>query len=500
MPTVGLALIAKNEEERLPNLLASVEGAFDQVVLVDTGSRDRTVRVFREWAKRQEGVDCIVERFKWRKDFGAARTFAQSLLTTDWECWADCDDVINGAQNLRQVAAQAPEEVAGLVAGYNYAQHPQTGSCICYLRRERLVRRGKAKWMNRVHEAQIVEGPVQMLEPNVCEWIHRKQASSMEQLLKEDSRRNLDILESWYQDEPTNTRVLAYLGTENLAQGDTDAAVRFFYEYLGQNPDWDEERAQIHRKLSTALLMRNELDAAMGSAFEALKVMPQWTDTYITLAEVCHLRQEHAKCVEWAREALRRGKPDTMLIINPLDYEFTPRKVMAGSLAALQQWDEAIKVGTEAWQLNPGDQALVAALSEWRMSAKREHTANSFCMMTQQLIHHDEQLKALTLITECVPHFINEHPKVVALRTFLKERIEWIHNPAALLEHYENGGSKPEDFLPEDQLDEVPARLPRTMFLYQGIHEQLLEAHQDGLIQEAIEEQLPAFIEAATSD
>lgn len=499
MPSIGLAIIAKNEQQKLPDLLRSIEGAFDQVVLVDTGSRDRTVQLFRGWAKTQEGLRITVERYKWDKDFGAARAFAHSFLDTDWEVWADCDDVITGAQNLRAIAAQAPEQVAGLVCGYNYAQHPSTGGCICYLKRERLVRRGKGKWVNRVHEAQVVDGPVQEIESHIVEWVHQKQAKSVEEMREEDARRNLDILEKWNADEPGNTRTLAYLGTEHAAHGEIDIAIRFFNEYFNHDPEWDEEAAQVYRKLGTALIQKGALDTALGIAFEGIKRLPQWTDSYLTLAEVYHLQGDHAKAIEWAQEALRRGQPQTLLIINPLDYTYAPRKVLAGSLAAVGRLDDAIKIGTEAWHMNPMDEALAQALNEWRTGAKREHTANTICMMTQQLIAHDEQLKAMALIEECVPHFVVDHPNVVQLRSMLRERIGWIHNPRSLLDHYENGGSKPEDFLPDDKLDEVASRLPRTRFLYAGIHEQLIEARHQSAMDKAFDEQSGAFLEAMSN-
>src|SRR5689334_8479307 len=107
MPTIGLALIAKNEEATLPRLLASVEGAFDQVVLCDTGSTDRTVKVFGDWCKRQTGVRWRVVRHKWTDDFAAARNKSYKSLTSDWCCWADCDDEIIGANRLREAARSA---------------------------------------------------------------------------------------------------------------------------------------------------------------------------------------------------------------------------------------------------------------------------------------------------------------------------------------------------------------------------------------------------------
>ena len=49
--SVGLAIIARDEAANLPWLLDSVRGAFDQVVLCDTGSTDATVEIFEQWAR-----------------------------------------------------------------------------------------------------------------------------------------------------------------------------------------------------------------------------------------------------------------------------------------------------------------------------------------------------------------------------------------------------------------------------------------------------------------
>lgn len=484
MSTIGLALIAKNEEKRLPQLLASIEGAFDQIVLVDTGSTDGTVNVFRRWARKQKGLDFRIEHFEWVKDFAAARRYAHSFITTEWECWADCDDVITGAQNLRRVVAQAPDPVAAYVFGYNYGQHPDTRECVCYLKRERLVRRGKSQWVNRVHEAQVIDGFVQEVEPAIAEWVHCKQWSEVSEDV--DFHRNIDILDAWVQDEPENTRVLVYLGTENMARGNHEDAMAWFHKYLGLNPEWDEERAQVHRKLALCYLNAGRYDEAQECAFSALKIMPNWTDSYLTLAESCYAMGQYEKCIQWCDEVIRRGKPETMLIINPLDYSFNPLKLKAGSLAVLDRVDEAIAAARDALALNPQDEPLNILSMQLRANAKREHTAKNIAMMVQQLVAHDEQAKALKLVEECVPWFADDHPGVVSIRSQLREHLEWVPNPETLLEHYAVGGSKPEDFLPEDKCDEVAAALPRTQFLYRGIHEQLVERHQHGLMDAAM--------------
>jgi cellulose synthase/poly-beta-1,6-N-acetylglucosamine synthase-like glycosyltransferase len=49
---VSLTMIVKNEEENLPRCLASVEGIFDEIIIVDTGSTDRTKEIAREFGAK----------------------------------------------------------------------------------------------------------------------------------------------------------------------------------------------------------------------------------------------------------------------------------------------------------------------------------------------------------------------------------------------------------------------------------------------------------------
>ena len=62
-PTISLALISKNEEACISRCLESVKDLVDEIVIVDTGSKDRTVEIAKQYTDK---VYCI----PWNDDFG----------------------------------------------------------------------------------------------------------------------------------------------------------------------------------------------------------------------------------------------------------------------------------------------------------------------------------------------------------------------------------------------------------------------------------------------
>src|SRR5438105_10083516 len=78
-------MIVKNEEANLPACLESVRDLFHEVIVVDTGSTDRTKEI-------AAGFGARVFDFPWVDNFAAARNAALEHATGDWIFWMDADD------------------------------------------------------------------------------------------------------------------------------------------------------------------------------------------------------------------------------------------------------------------------------------------------------------------------------------------------------------------------------------------------------------------------
>jgi hypothetical protein len=279
LPTLGLAVIARNEEASLPRLLASAAGAFDQVALLDTGSEDRTVDVFEAWARRNPMLlGHRVGRFEWCDDFAAARNAANALLETDWLAWADCDEAIDGARHLRTIAATVPSDVVQIDFAFRYGGATQS--------RERLARRGFEYWVGRVCEGQPAMGArweVGRHRTFHCNpvtavvWVHSAPGERALARFGPKYERNMTIAEQWRDDRPGNPGPVSCMATEELYRGSREASLRRFAEYLAM-PRVQAAYGAERIEKATAALSLVDVSAVAATDYVLGKDSALWDD------------------------------------------------------------------------------------------------------------------------------------------------------------------------------------------------------------------------------
>lgn len=95
-PTLAVAMIVRDEEHVLGRCLDSIVGIADQVVIVDTGSSDRTKEIALSYSDRFPGVGgspgLRLLDFEWIHDFSAARNFGLDYVDADWALQLDADE------------------------------------------------------------------------------------------------------------------------------------------------------------------------------------------------------------------------------------------------------------------------------------------------------------------------------------------------------------------------------------------------------------------------
>jgi GT2 family glycosyltransferase len=146
-PRVSLCMIVKDEEHNLPACLESVADLVDEIVVVDTGSTDRT----REVAAR---FGAKVADFPWVDSFSAARNESLRHATGQWIFWMDADDRLDhdNRAKLRALFASLKPENAAYSMKCRCLPDAETGA-ETLVDHVRLFRNDPAlRWEFRVHE------------------------------------------------------------------------------------------------------------------------------------------------------------------------------------------------------------------------------------------------------------------------------------------------------------------------------------------------------------
>lgn len=94
MPTISLCMIVKNEEAVLARCLDSIADLMDEIIIIDTGSTDRTKEIAARYTSR-------IYDYKWTNDFSAARNYSFSKAGMDYIYTADADEILDAGNHER---------------------------------------------------------------------------------------------------------------------------------------------------------------------------------------------------------------------------------------------------------------------------------------------------------------------------------------------------------------------------------------------------------------
>lgn len=124
--TLSVCMIVKNEEEHLVKCLKSIRDVVDEMIVVDTGSTDRTKAIGTAFGAK-------VFDFPWTEDFSAARNHSLAQATGDWILILDADEVISNLDHkllLKTINRKNKRPVAYTLMTRNYLKKTGTAGWI----------------------------------------------------------------------------------------------------------------------------------------------------------------------------------------------------------------------------------------------------------------------------------------------------------------------------------------------------------------------------------
>jgi Glycosyltransferases involved in cell wall biogenesis len=226
MITISLCMIVKNEELVLNNALSSIKDIVDEIIIVDTGSTDKTKEIAEKF------TDKIFD-FEWCDDFSKARNYSFSKATCDYCMWLDADDILlpEDQEKLKQLKNDLDPSVSAVMMRYHTSFDKQGNPTFTYYRERLLRRKDNFKWAGFIHEAISVSGKIEYSEVAIK---HNKIGSS-------DPKRNLKIFEKKIAEGvDLNPREIFYYSRELYYNKRYHDAITEFRRFLNTKQGWKE--------------------------------------------------------------------------------------------------------------------------------------------------------------------------------------------------------------------------------------------------------------------
>jgi glycosyltransferase involved in cell wall biosynthesis len=386
-PAVSLCLIVKDEEKHLARCLASAAPVVDEIVVVDTGSVDRTREIAEIFGAR-------VYDHRWGNDFAQARNQYLQHAQGHWILVLDADEVLSALdyEKIRRTVAQPPE-LAYTVVTRNYTakantigwqpnqgQYPaeEAGNGWVPTWKVRLFPNDpRIRYHFPVHE--FVEPSLKQIGMPCVQWEvpvhHYGKLDDEKTKRKNDIYYELGIRK--LEETGNDPHALREMAVQAGVLEHFEEAIDLWRRFLGLCPDVGE----AYINLSTAYFGAGRYDEAAQAAHQAMALAPAMTESAYNLAVI----------------QMHRGHIEQAIAL------------MENVVASQPDYQPARFVLTACYFGNGNDTQAEQGLEHLKRTPLGRVLAVSFFTLAETLIKAGQQKMADTILSAAVVHgFVND--------------------------------------------------------------------------------------------
>jgi glycosyltransferase involved in cell wall biosynthesis len=260
---ISVAMIVKNEESCLARALESVKG-FDEIVIVDTGSTDKTVEIAKKY------TDKVYTDYKWNDNFAEARNHSLSKCSGDWILTIDADEKLQVPVEFVRKELKKAKDKNAINTTLKDAQGNKFLSPRVFKRSPNIF------WEGAIHNyLNIVADHTSEIE---IEY-------GYSEAHKLDPDRSLRILLKEVNSKPKLSREKYYLAREYWYRKDYITALYWYEEYLKVSK-WKSERADAYLMASRCLWALARGDEAREYCMKAIIINPNFKEALLFMASI----------------------------------------------------------------------------------------------------------------------------------------------------------------------------------------------------------------------
>jgi len=338
-PKIALYLIGHAPDALyVPQLLASVDGAFDFLIYVDTSKAKAARLAVESWTTEHGAKLLAYDLDEWPEGFhyGQARQFAKEKAEAtgaQWCFWLDLDDVLapGGVERIR-AQAEAKDVDAW---GWLY-EVKGTGGFM----RERMTRTGHGEWHRRIHELMKFAAATRLKSDDETKVLHMPQ---------DDKTNHAAHIKILWEEMPNLGPNLVYLAKEHKNCGKYAEAKELFelavQAMRSDVVDFTNQIELYNSLIDLAKLAhgRGDQQESRAKFIEAMAADPQRREAYFYLAEMACVKKEWQEALGWIRASNAQPKP-TKPLIEEIVYDNFSLRLHWRVLARCHDFEEAAKI------------------------------------------------------------------------------------------------------------------------------------------------------------
>ena len=339
--TISVCMIVKNEEKNIRRAIECAKKFADEIVVVDTGSEDRTPEIARELGAK-------VYFFEWCDDFSAARNESLKHATGDWIIWLDADDYIddynvNRILELKKNLPPEKNEIYYFLIESEIVEHKELGGETWnWLQVRMFPNHPKMRFEGKIHEQIIPAAEKLGFKQRFLgiKIIHTGYTSI--ERLKEKMERNVRILEEEEKKQPDAWWVKRYLALSYSKLGrikEAEEKLKKAIELI--SPGQKIWLFDLYMNLCDIYKVQGKLDDALDALDEAESIDP--TEGYVNIqrSEIFFAKERYEEALDELEQARRKGFQVGLI---PISQDKIKRKYYIGKarvLSRLKRYDEA---------------------------------------------------------------------------------------------------------------------------------------------------------------
>lgn len=316
---ISACMIVKNEEKNIKKCIDSYKDVVDEIIVVDTGSTDNSVKI-------AQNLGAKVFYFQWINDFSKAKNFALSKASGDWIVFLDADEYFDKSQseNLRKIIKKYGKGDVEIIACKMFNIDENTGENLADFPQTRIFKNtGNIVYINSIHERlHSKKKRIRAVYVEENELVIYHTGYSSDRIISK-AERNLEMLLEEHEKGNSDSTILHFLSDTYLTLKNYEKSIEYAKKFISSGVDIVGLNSKVYQNLITAMVESHyEWDEVYDVVYEAIDKFPKHPMFQMYLARCHHYTKRYEKALESYMKTV-----DLQAKYNELEINFITGKV-----------------------------------------------------------------------------------------------------------------------------------------------------------------------------